>query len=116
MRLTLLALPRKRAALSIVLWATDLETIRAEQEGIVLARPAFRIIRGKQLELQLTLLTAQENPKMLALLKQLADMVGAEVSPNPTLAVLEQATQPEKVIEQIARTLETTEQPSPPQL
>ena len=51
---------------------------------------------------------------MLAVLKQLVARVGAEVSPTPTLAVLEQATQPEKVVEQIERMIETIEQLSPP--
>ena len=56
---------------------------------IVVASPAFRMIRVKQLELQINLLTEQENTKMLAMLKQLAAKVGADVSPAPTLAVLE---------------------------
>jgi hypothetical protein len=40
--------------------------------------------------------------------------VGADVSQDPTLAVLEQATQPEKGVEQMERTIATTEQHSPP--
>ena len=96
MRLTLRDLPRKRAALLIVLLATDLENISAEKEVMVLASPSFCMIRGKQLELQITLLTEQENTNMLAMLKQLAAKVGANVSPAPTLAVWEQATHPER--------------------
>jgi len=60
--------------------------------------------------LQINLLTEQENTKMLTMLKQIADKVGADVSQDPTLAVLEQATQPEKLIEQIERTIDTTEE------
>jgi hypothetical protein len=97
MRLTRLDLPRKRAALSIVRLATDLETIRAEKEGIVLARPPLRMLRGKQLDVRINLLTAQENTKLLAMLEQSAKKGGAEVSSDPTLAVREQATQPEMV-------------------
>ena len=47
------------------------------------------MIRGKQLDLQSSLLTEQENTNMRAVLKQLAAKVGADVSPAPTLAVLE---------------------------
>ena len=66
--------------------------------------------RRNQLDLQINLLTEQENTKMLTMLKQIADKVGADVSQDPTLAVLEQATQPEKLIEQIERTIDTTEE------
>ena len=62
-----------------------------------MANPSFRMIRVNQLDLQITLLTAQENTTMLAMLKQLAAKMGADVSHDPTLAVLEQATPPEKV-------------------
>jgi hypothetical protein len=79
-----------------------------------LASPSLRMIRGKQLDLQSTLLTEQENTKMRAMLEQSADKVGAEVSPAPALAVLGQATQPEKVSRTIERTLAPTEPPSPP--
>jgi hypothetical protein len=61
-----------------------------------LARPSLRLIRGKQLEWQSTLLTEQETTNMRAVRKQLATKAGAEVSQDPALAVLEQATQPEK--------------------
>ena len=97
MRSTLRDLPRKQAALSIVLWATDLEHIRAEQEAIVVARPSLRMLRGKQLDVRINLLTVQEHTKLLAMLEQSAEKEGAAVSPAPTLAVREQATQPEKV-------------------
>jgi hypothetical protein len=97
MRLTLRDLPRKRAARLIVLWATDPEHIRAEQEAIVLARPSLRMLRGKQLDVRITLLTAQEHTKLLAMPEQSAEKEGAEVSPDLTLAVREQATQHEKV-------------------
>ena len=53
---------------------------------------------------------------MLTMLKQIADKVGADVSQDPTLAVLEQATLPEKLVEQIEWTLESTEQEPGPKL
>ena len=70
--------------------------------------------RRNQLDLQINLLTEQENTKMLTMLKQIADKVGADVSQDPTLAVLEQATQPEKLVEQIERTIDTTEERQTP--
>jgi uncharacterized membrane protein len=70
--------------------------------------------RRNQLDLQINLLTEQENTKMLTMLKQIADKVGADISQDPTLAVLEQATQPEKLVEQIKRTIDTSEQEAQP--
>lgn len=66
--------------------------------------------RRNQLDLQINLLTEQENTKMLTMLKQIADKVGADVGQDPTLAVLEQATQPAQLVEQIERTIDTVEQ------
>jgi uncharacterized membrane protein len=71
--------------------------------------------RRSQLDLQINLLTEQENTKMLTMLEQIAKKVGANVSQDPTLAVLEQATQPAELVEQIERTIETAEQESEPQ-
>jgi hypothetical protein len=51
---------------------------------------------------------------MLTMLKQIADKMGTDVSQDPTLAVLEQATQPEKLVEQIERTIDTTEEQQTP--
>jgi uncharacterized membrane protein len=72
--------------------------------------------RRNQLDLQINLLTEQENTKMLTMLKQIADKVGADVSHDPTLVVLAQATQPEKLAEQIERTIDTAEQETTPNL
>jgi uncharacterized membrane protein len=68
--------------------------------------------RRNQLDLQINLLTEQENTKILTMLKQIADKVGVDVSQDPTVQVLEQATRPEKLVEQIERAVETTEQES----
>jgi uncharacterized membrane protein len=70
--------------------------------------------RRNQLDLQINLLTEQENTKMLTLLKQIADKVGVDVGQDPTVEVLEQATQPEKLVEQIERAGEVTEQEAEP--
>jgi uncharacterized membrane protein len=70
--------------------------------------------RRNQLDLQINLLTEQENTKMLTMLEQLAAKVGADVSQDPTLAVLEQATQPAELVEQIERAAEATEPESEP--
>src|ERR1044071_2448442 len=56
---------------------------------------------GQQIDLQINLLTEQENTKMLTILKRIADKVGAKTDDDPSLHVLEQATRPEKLVEQI---------------
>jgi uncharacterized membrane protein len=57
--------------------------------------------RRNHLDLQINLLTEQENTKMLTLLQRIAKKVGATTDDDPSLHVLEQATQPEKLIDQI---------------
>lgn len=58
--------------------------------------------RRNQLDLQINLLTEQENTKMLRLLQRMADKFGVEDDDDPSLHVLEQAMRPEKLAEQIA--------------
>jgi uncharacterized membrane protein len=60
--------------------------------------------RRNQLDLQINLLTEQENTKMLTLLARIAKKVGARTDDHPHLQVLEQATQPEKLVDQIEET------------
>jgi len=57
--------------------------------------------RRNHLDLQIDLLTEQENTKMLTLLKEIAAKHGIDPDRDPSVAVLEQATRPEKLIEQI---------------
>jgi uncharacterized membrane protein len=57
--------------------------------------------RRNQLDLQINLLTEQENTKMLTILERIAERVGAKTDDDPSLQVLEQATQPEKLVDQI---------------
>jgi uncharacterized membrane protein len=59
--------------------------------------------RRNALDLQINLLTEQENTKMLHILERIAERVGADVSDDPTIAVLEQATRPQVLAEQIDR-------------
>ena len=59
--------------------------------------------RRNQLDLQINLLTEQENTKMLRMLERIAEKVGAKTDDDPTLQVLDQATHPEKLVEQIER-------------
>jgi uncharacterized membrane protein len=57
--------------------------------------------KRNQLDLQVNLLTEQENTKMLTLLGRIAEKVGAKTDDDPTLQVLEQATRPEQLVDQI---------------
>jgi uncharacterized membrane protein len=61
--------------------------------------------RRNQLDLQINLLTEQENTKMLKLLERIAEKVGAVTNDDLTLQVLEQATRPEKLVEQFKKRL-----------
>jgi uncharacterized membrane protein len=70
--------------------------------------------RRSQLDLQINLLTEQENTKMLTMLKQIADKVGVDVSQDPTVQVLEQSTRPEKLVAQIERAVDTPKHESEP--
>jgi uncharacterized membrane protein len=57
--------------------------------------------RRNQLDLQINLLTEQENTKMLTLLGRIAEKVGVKTDDDPSLQVLEQATRPEQLVDQI---------------
>lgn len=99
-------------------WFTDdppdpypftLLTLWASAEGIFLM--SFILIsqnyqariaeRRNQLDLQVNLLAEQENSKMLLLLEQVAKKVGALQGDDREVDVLVQATEPEKLAEQI---------------
>jgi uncharacterized membrane protein len=70
--------------------------------------------RRNQLDLQINLLTEQENTKMLTMLQQIADKVGVDFSQDPAIQVLEQATRPETLVEQIERASDAPTQESKP--
>ncbi len=64
--------------------------------------------RRNHLDLQINLLTEQENTKMLVMLAAIARKVGAEVEDNGEAAVLERATEPEDLAKQIEKAIEGT--------
>ena len=57
--------------------------------------------RRNHLDLQINLLAEQENTKMLKLLQGMARKMGIDPAADPDVEVLEQATRPEKLVEQI---------------
>jgi len=59
--------------------------------------------RRNALALQIDLLSEQENTEMLRVLEHIARKVGVKLEDDAALAALEQATQPEKLAEQIDR-------------
>jgi uncharacterized membrane protein len=64
--------------------------------------------RRNNLDLQINLLTEQENTKLLRMLERIAEKVGAKTDEDPSLQVLDQATHPEKLIEQIEKAAKST--------
>ena len=58
--------------------------------------------RRSHLDLQLNLLSEQENTKMIVMLHAIAAKVGAELTQDPNIKALSEETQPERLIEQIA--------------
>jgi uncharacterized membrane protein len=57
--------------------------------------------RRNQLDLQINLLSEQENTKMLQMLERIAIKVGAHEHDDPQVRALEEATRPESLVEQI---------------
>jgi uncharacterized membrane protein len=57
--------------------------------------------RRNQLDLQVNLLTEQENTKMLQVLERIAKQLGVATDDDPSLRVLEQATRPDRLVNQI---------------
>ncbi len=57
--------------------------------------------RRSHLDLQINLLSEQENTKMLQLLRAIADKLGISAGNDVSLKMLEQATRPEKLLAQI---------------
>ena len=57
--------------------------------------------RRSHLDLQLNILSEQENTKMITLLLAIADKVGADLSRDPHLEALSEETMPETLVEQI---------------
>ncbi|HEX2520895.1 MAG TPA: DUF1003 domain-containing protein, partial [Terriglobia bacterium] len=57
--------------------------------------------KRNQLDLQVNLLSEQENTKMLRMLERIAEKVRARIEDDPSLEVLDQATHPERLVQQI---------------
>ena len=57
--------------------------------------------RRSHLDLQLNLLSEQENTKMIVMLHAIAAKLGADLTQDPHLEALSEETQPERLIEQI---------------
>ena len=66
--------------------------------------------RRNHLDLQINLLAEQENTKMLELLEKIAAKVGVDAGHDPSVTILEQATRPEKLLEQIEESVKLTAQ------
>jgi uncharacterized membrane protein len=62
--------------------------------------------RRNHLDLQINLLSEQENTRMLAMLSAIAAKVGAELPDDPHLEALSQQTEPEKLVAQIEQQVE----------
>ena len=57
--------------------------------------------RRSHLDLQLNMLSEQENTKMITILLAIAEKVGADLSHDPHLEALSEETMPERLVEQI---------------
>jgi uncharacterized membrane protein len=64
------------------------------------------------LDLQVNLLAEQENSKMLSMLKRIAEKLGVQTDDDQTIHVLEQATRPGKLVEQIEERFDPDNQQS----
>jgi uncharacterized membrane protein len=69
--------------------------------------------RRNHLDLQINLLTEQENTNMLVLLGAIAKKVGVNVGDRSEIAVLEEATKPENLAHQIDKAIETISESHP---
>jgi uncharacterized membrane protein len=65
--------------------------------------------RRSHLDLQINLLTEQENTNMLLILKSIAAKVGAGIAEVPDVDVLERPTRPERLLDQIDKATEQSE-------
>ena len=69
--------------------------------------------RRNQLDLQINLLTEQENTRALQMLGAIAKKLDVVVGGDPSAEVLEQATRPDKLVEQIAKAQELSSESKP---
>jgi uncharacterized membrane protein len=64
-------------------------------------RDALLSERRAELDLQVNLLSEQENTKVLELLKKIGQKVGVDLTNDPDIEALEEATRPERLLQQI---------------
>jgi uncharacterized membrane protein len=57
--------------------------------------------RRNHLDLQINLLSEQENTRMIEMLQAIAEKVGADLKPDPQLQALSEKTEPERLVQQI---------------
>ncbi len=110
-----LALPKPRRfdpfPFSLLTLVLSVEAIFLAIFILISQNRAARISEKRShLDLQLNLLSEQENTKMLLMLEQIANAVGAEIRDIPDVKVFEQAIRPEALSEQIDQATELDEQ------
>jgi uncharacterized membrane protein len=66
--------------------------------------------RRNHLDLQINLLSEQETTKMLSLLDQIAQKLGVNDKDDPEIGVLEEATRPDRLVQQIEEVIERRQQ------
>jgi uncharacterized membrane protein len=101
-----LALPKPRRfdpfPFSLLTLVLSVEAIFLSIFILISQNRAARVSEKRShLDLQLNLLSEQENTKMLLMLEQIGHAVGAEVSGIPDVSILAQPTRPEALSEQI---------------
>ncbi len=69
--------------------------------------------KRSHLALQLNMLSEQENTKMLLMLEQIGEAVGAELSGGPDIEMLAEATRPEALSDQIDKAVNAMEDRPP---
>ena len=98
----------------LTMWAS-VEAIFLSSFVLISQRYEMRISeRRDQLHLQINLLAEQENSKMLLLLESIAKQVGALQEDDHEVDVLVQATEPERLAQQIDEAYRDQEEVEPP--
>ena len=89
---------------TLLTFAVALESIFLSSFILISQRNETQLTKQRShLDLQLNLLIEQENTKMLKMLKSIAVKVGADIEVDAHLAALEEATRPEKLLDQIEK-------------
>lgn len=95
-------------------FAVSLEAIFLSAFILISQNHEMRLAQHRShLDLQINLLTEQENTQMLKMLRAIATQVGAKFDEDPDLAAMEQSTRPERMLAQIDQATQG-DQASPP--